>query len=498
MKSEGLAGRQEAPSSPRRLEALRGGHPREQRHRSRRSSARPTDPAHATRLTRARLGPAIDAGIAATISDAELRTHPLAVWVETCSGCSPPTTDPGGTAPAPWHLTEAARSSASTPAATATQCPRRCATLLLRVESARARSNRRLAASASRASSPSSSTSSSRARATPSPRWSRRGSAGHGRRAAVPPGRARASASTPRTSAASAARSITRCGSSHSPRTANAGSCARDIDDAPPTGAPTTPRRPGASDEANDSETFGFLTLQPRDAGFTFHDHDADYPEAWLDNDAAGEHPDSSASTGGPRGCLRVAPDGTVGSGRRMWFLPGKFRFCLRCGDHPQRSPRATAPASPRSPPRVEAPRPPCSSAACCAGCTARLALPPDTRKLLGFTDNRQDAALQAGHFNDFLFVSLVRAGFLGALDAAGEEGCRAEQLGARAAARPRLRPALPGTSRRVAASPGLKGINASRPRRPCARCWPTASGSTSGEAGATPTPTSSSSASSR
>ena len=25
----------------------------------------------------------------------------------------------------------------------------------------------------------------------------------------------------------------------------------------------------------------------------------------------------------------------------------------------------------------------------------------PDPRKLLGFTDNRQDAALQAGHFND-------------------------------------------------------------------------------------------------
>jgi hypothetical protein len=32
--------------------------------------------------------------------------------------------------------------------------------------------------------------------------------------------------------------------------------------------------------------------------------------------------------------------------------------------------------------------------------------LPPHSRKLLGFTDNRQDAALQAGHFNDFLFVA--------------------------------------------------------------------------------------------
>ena len=27
-----------------------------------------------------------------------------------------------------------------------------------------------------------------------------------------------------------------------------------------------------------------------------------------------------------------------------------------------------------------------------------------DIRKMLGFTDNRQDAALQAGHFNDFIY----------------------------------------------------------------------------------------------
>src|SRR6185369_6610481 len=56
--------------------------------------------------------------------------------------------------------------------------------------------------------------------------------------------------------------------------------------------------------------------------------------------------------------------------------------------------------------------------------------MPADTRKLLGFSDNRQDAALQAGHFNDFMFVSLVRAGFLGALQAAGPDGLRSDELG--------------------------------------------------------------------
>src|SRR5699024_6198285 len=40
----------------------------------------------------------------------------------------------------------------------------------------------------------------------------------------------------------------------------------------------------------------------------------------------------------------------------------------------------------------------------------------PDPRKLLGFSDNRQDAALQAGHFNDFIHLLTLRAGLIGAL----------------------------------------------------------------------------------
>jgi hypothetical protein len=44
-------------------------------------------------------------------------------------------------------------------------------------------------------------------------------------------------------------------------------------------------------------------------------------------------------------------------------------------------------------------------------------------RKLLGFTDNRQDAALQAGHFNDFVFVTRLRAAILASLARAGDAG---------------------------------------------------------------------------
>src|SRR5690606_2376208 len=59
-------------------------------------------------------------------------------------------------------------------------------------------------------------------------------------------------------------------------------------------------------------------------------------------------------------------------------------------------------------------------------------ALRDDKRKLLGFTDNRQDAALQAGHFNDFLFVALLRAAILTAVSAAGQDGLSDDEFGRR------------------------------------------------------------------
>lgn len=46
-----------------------------------------------------------------------------------------------------------------------------------------------------------------------------------------------------------------------------------------------------------------------------------------------------------------------------------------------------------------------------------------EAKKLLSFTDNRQDASLQAGHFNDFTEVALIRSGLCGALEVAGENG---------------------------------------------------------------------------
>lgn len=51
------------------------------------------------------------------------------------------------------------------------------------------------------------------------------------------------------------------------------------------------------------------------------------------------------------------------------------------------------------------------------------LELKSDARKLLSFTDNRQDASLQAGHFNDFAQVALLRSALYKATQDRGAKG---------------------------------------------------------------------------
>ena len=121
---------------------------------------------------------------------------------------------------------------------------------------------------------------------------------------------------------------------------------------------------------------------------------------------------------------LTVDAGGIVGTtGRRAWFLPGKFRLCPACGDQPAVQAREiNKVASLSAEGRSSATTLLVSSALRWMN-TAGASLPPDRRKLLAFTDNRQDAALQAGHFNDFLFVALLRAATLAAVRAAGPDG---------------------------------------------------------------------------
>ncbi len=55
--------------------------------------------------------------------------------------------------------------------------------------------------------------------------------------------------------------------------------------------------------------------------------------------------------------------------------------------------------------------------------------LPVKAQKLLSFTDNRQDASLQAGHFNDFVEIGLLRSALYQAVTSAGAEGLSHDRL---------------------------------------------------------------------
>ncbi len=56
-------------------------------------------------------------------------------------------------------------------------------------------------------------------------------------------------------------------------------------------------------------------------------------------------------------------------------------------------------------------------------------ALEDDARKVLSFSDNRQDASLQSGHFNDFIEVGLLRGALFAAAAKAGATGLRHDEI---------------------------------------------------------------------
>jgi hypothetical protein len=194
---------------------------------------------------------------------------------------------------------------------------------------------------------------------------------------------------------------------------------AREIDDMPD------------EDDTFDAEAdkvAGFLVPTPQgDEERTFQGEISDYPENWQN-----ERGNALVATYRKRIGERVtlATDGSqMAAGTDYWFFPGKHRFCACCGTSNNGQGRdMTHLAGITSEGR---------SSATTVLVTSMLewlndgsGLEKPRRKVLAFTDNRQDAALQAGHFNDTVFVTILRAGFLKAVQDAGSAGLRGDRLG--------------------------------------------------------------------
>ena len=113
-----------------------------------------------------------------------------------------------------------------------------------------------------------------------------------------------------------------------------------------------------------------------------------------------------------------VDASGSIGKGIPFWYIQGKFGFCVRCltsyGIQGKDINRLVGLSGEGR-----------SSATTAVTLALMRALHDDAqsekqdkKKVLGFVDNRQDAALQAGHFNDFMFLLMLRSGLWSALKA--------------------------------------------------------------------------------
>jgi hypothetical protein len=117
-----------------------------------------------------------------------------------------------------------------------------------------------------------------------------------------------------------------------------------------------------------------------------------------------------------------VSPDGSYSTMPRqdavkMWWEAAPFSLCLSCGEfYTARESEFGKLASLSSEGRS-------SATTVLAASLLRHATDTDAAadKLLSFTDNRQDASLQAGHFNDFIHVCLLRCALYASLVQEGE-----------------------------------------------------------------------------
>lgn len=181
-----------------------------------------------------------------------------------------------------------------------------------------------------------------------------------------------------------------------------------------------------------DGNMNGFLV--PDAAGdLAFAGNVEEYPDEWLEEGKAGVRLKASHRGKHEARLMYLARDGREKSesmGVRSWFFPGKFRFCPHCRYEPAPQARDINKLAGLSSEGRSSATTMITTAA--LNWMDRADAPKDKhrRKLLGFTDNRQDAALQAGHFNDFIFVTLLRGATLRAVEWAGAGGLSHEEFG--------------------------------------------------------------------
>jgi len=152
-------------------------------------------------------------------------------------------------------------------------------------------------------------------------------------------------------------------------------------------------------------------------------------PEDWLELHHGVQRIRSDRKKNLPR-YIQAGTDGQISEdGTEVSFVKAPFRFCLNCGvsynfrirsDFTKLSQLGSGGRS-------------TATTILALSVIRNLrnddTLPKKAQKLLSFTDNRQDASLQAGHFNDFIEISILRAALYHAVSQAGDNGLEHDEL---------------------------------------------------------------------
>jgi hypothetical protein len=180
-----------------------------------------------------------------------------------------------------------------------------------------------------------------------------------------------------------------------------------------------TPLLPNAIefDPDNTEIQEGYITLdQPE----LWSEEDSDrLPDTWFKvTKKYGREPKKANDPRIPQK-LYILPNGSITNklteGIPCWFVGKPFNVCLNCGIvHDGRKAEFTKLSRLSSEGRSSATTLLCLSTV--EQLKASLGENHTAAKVLSFTDNRQDASLQAGHFNDFVQTTFLRSSLYGAL----------------------------------------------------------------------------------
>ncbi|MFE4984536.1 MULTISPECIES: protein kinase [unclassified Streptomyces] len=196
------------------------------------------------------------------------------------------------------------------------------------------------------------------------------------------------------------------------------------------------PRRDTSASGGRDGEGYLYVGVPGEDYEWPVDSQtavdDRRLPESWLESDAQGVTVVKKSHR--PRVPKRVIVDplgNESGEGLVAAFVPAPFLFCVHCQvSYEQTRGRDFAKLATLD----QEGRSSATSLISASIVKSLRAVPEDSlgkeaRKLLTFVDNRQDASLQAGHFNDFAQVTQLRGALYQAAVQAGEEGLHHDDL---------------------------------------------------------------------